>query len=154
MALNGARAKGHDAVIMTEVHDLTNLMELEYESSGSYGALQGATSANGWWWFSGHSDGGPCSGSGGYPNGDNYVTQAIQLCTAIYNNSADDPSVGSTYAGYRMLWGINSPYSYNKYYSIMVYLPGAKKWYCVGTDGTSQINWGDWGAGLGCWGNP
>lgn len=161
VALNGARAKGKDALIEEEMHQLQVIAEEEFDSSGSYANVQPSAS-----WVTGAGGGNTCSGLAW--GSDSYGTSAEQTCQAIVSNAvspSEPPATGPGeifYANTCSGNGFDSDCHGNATgngshakYSFMVFLPGAQMWYCVGSDGISQTSVDDtsWPS-LGCWGNP
>jgi prepilin-type N-terminal cleavage/methylation domain-containing protein len=135
-ALSTARGKAKDAKIKTEVLQLRTLLVQEYNDTGSYDNLQVQT------WIPGT----PCSNA--FTAG-SYASQAVAICNSIVatiNGESDVASWGSFYSG--------NPDEVNKF-SIFAWLPGAKKWLCVGSSGTSiGVGQGNGWADVGCYGNP
>lgn len=141
-SLGSARLKSRDAAIKREMLEYRTSLELEYNDTNSYAALQPFQ------WFTKveDCDSLPLSGK---PN----VVKANQICRAMYTLSAQDPVAAPDYRLY-----IGNYYGDNNKYSIMVYLPGEKIWQCLGSSGQSKVVWNGWNllppSPPGCYANP
>lgn len=138
-SLNSARSKAKDAAIKEGVHQLSSLMALEYDESGSYCNLQ-------YGWIT--ANGGTCDsvflGT--------YTTNARSICKNIYNNAAE---VGWGASGQYKIYA-NTIIGCGTAYSFMVFLNNGK-WFCSGSSGAKgeYITYGDPpNSNPGCYGNP
>ena len=142
-SLQSARLKGQDSAIISEMLQYRTLLELEYNNTNSYLALQPNT------WFTSLADCTTAFPLSGAPN----VIKANQICQSMYTLSAQDPYANP---GWRLCIGNGS--DQNNKYSLMVYLPGKKTWQCLGISGQSAgISFSGWNPGpgpLGCYYNP
>jgi len=118
-SLNSARGKAKDAAIKEGMHQMAQLMALNYSDYGSYCNLQPMV------WVT--ASGVTCS-SANFSG--IYASQAKAICTNIYNNAVDliDGS-----GGYRMLI-YTDPSTCSDTYSITAGLNNGK-WYCSGSSG-------------------
>ena len=134
-SLNSARGKAKDAAIKQEVTELTKLMEMNYDDTGSYSNLQTCN----WVTHSASSCNKPGVFSGTYTN------QAVSICNNIVSNSPNPE--------FAFLACNNTGEGQNKRYSVISYLNNGKL-FCVGSDGTSEtVSDGSFLA-LGCSNNP
>jgi len=128
VSLINVRYKAKNAVIKTEINQLSKLLELEYADSGSYNNLQKYFIVP---------DQGACNKleiAGGY--GGNYRDQAIALCEKII---ATAPSIDPDYQFLMAHGSLEDP---DNKYSIMVTLwalsSSSPNYYCVGSSGNSE----------------
>ncbi len=132
-SLGTARNKGRDASIMQEVNQIANSMELEYLNSGNYANLFVA----GGWAYTAANCNANFAGT--------HAAKVREICTNIVNNISGGQGVY-----------INIPSGSNSaHFTIMAYLPGSNKAYCVSDRGqkSSSCAWGTWSCS-GCYANP
>lgn len=131
-SLNSARLKAKDAAIMSAANSIMKAAQIDATTSQDYGAYQF------YYWGSARS----CDSYFGSTSNPASVKAA---CNSIINN------VGTS-TEYRM-WASRWTGNYPKL-SIMVYLPGAQKFYCVGSNGRSSatliMNGGGCGGNYNC----
>ncbi len=133
VSLASARAKAHDATIISEADQLQTLAELNNNDYRSYTNLQ--PPSPGVWIASGACASASVSGT--------YAAQFISICNEILQNESGGNS-NYFYAGNLTSAASN--------YSFMSWLPYQQTYYCVGNDGTSYTT-GTWSS-LGCRSNP
>jgi len=149
-SLSTARLKARDSLIISEVLQLRTLLESEYSENNSYANLQ--TNGTTQWWLNTVAQ---CNA--GFRG--NYHNQAAAICINIVNNSDG----AGWWGDFRLHLGVETSTpannTHDKNYSIMVWLPGKKAYYCIGSSGQtsnttdgSPANW-PWGQ-PGCWQNP
>lgn len=132
-ALSSARAKARDAAIQTDMRELATIANLHRSDTGDYSGIHQYD----WDWNADDCDD---SFSG------NYAARARTLCKHVLaqNNG------GGLYSG------VSSSFSDSENFSYMAYLPGANRWFCVGSKGLSATtpnpsdNWNR----SGCYNNP
>jgi len=120
VSLSTARAKAKDSVIVSALHEMRNLMELNYSTNQSYAQLQVG------WVGSAIGDCETQFSSAGI-----YKDQAIVLCKKILANSIQ----GAGGPGQRYYTGVFNGTGRN--FSIMAWLSNGKN-YCVGSSGISS----------------
>jgi prepilin-type N-terminal cleavage/methylation domain-containing protein len=136
-SLGTARNKAKDAAIKEEANQLVTLMELNYQTYGSYCNLQYA-------WIT--ASGGTCSV---FTTG-NYATQAQAICKTIFNNAAD---IWAPTGAYRIYSNTSvSGKDCSSIYSFMIALNDGN-WYCVGSSG-AKGEYADYTSQPGCYNNP
>lgn len=138
-SLKSARIKASDTAIKAEVMEFRKIMLLEYQDSGSYQKLSRT-------WVPWNT----CTFL--YANGgSSYSAKAVQICESIVEkSSAVSSNVGF---GCCQFYTLVSGGDYTKYFSIMAWLPGSKKWFCVGSSGAvSEV--ASYNLQPGCWNNP
>jgi prepilin-type N-terminal cleavage/methylation domain-containing protein len=135
-SLNSARKKANEAAIKSQVLQFATLMELEYDDTGSYAALNRS------WVGTSRS----CSAAG---FGGNYAAQAVRICEGI-RNAITNPSVNEFYTGVNTAAG----FSNSTQYSVMAKLSDG--YFCRGSSGGSSegSSGADSWLGEGCYGNP
>ncbi len=130
-SLSSARTKAADAAIMAELRNLSQLMYLNYDDGNSYAQLQ-----YGWDYTAAD-----CNNS----FTGNYAANARQICASIVSkNSGAGLHTGNAVNG-------------TTQFSLMAYLPGKQRWFCIGSSGGSSAttpNETTYWVGAGCYGNP
>lgn len=144
-----AKYKARDAAIVSSVQSYGTALEQEFLNAGNYGALLGNTGQG--VWIQKKDD---CESAGFTGQFDN---TAKSICRKIIQDSAYpnqlEVSFGSLFIGPGVTASIN-PTPTPRTFTIMVYLPGIKKFYCYGHDGKkSMVELGDNWTSPGCWGN-
>lgn len=130
-SLSSARLRARDAKLMQEARSLAQLHLLEYADANSFSRFN-----QGRWRTSTAAGGTFLCTDGTYPfvaAGSNHAAQATSLCTSMVN------TIGTvtTNAVYN---GVNGTYwNPAQSWSIMVYLPGQNKYFCIGSSGRSSI---------------
>lgn len=132
-SLNNARYKARDAAIKKQMLQFRNLLELEFNNTGTYAALQA-----GW---SGVSPTASCNTIYNPGSANPNVVQANKICNSLVGLSDQDPIGGTN--GARFYTGIQVG-AYTSSYSMMVYLPWLKKWQCIGVSGQSTVTGWQW----------
>ncbi len=145
-SLNTARKKSKDAFLREQATQMRNILEQEYNDTGSYTGLQ----PNAWADTSAQCDSITLTG--------NYAAKAREICKAIITNSSiptwnNNPGIFKLYLG-------NGAVPQSQSYSIMVGLPYKDAILCFGSGGSTSdttisnaiINLG-W-LERGCYGNP
>ena len=122
-SLNGARMKARDAAIKSAMHEVSTLMNLNYNEYGSYCNIQPDIWVN--------NTNTACDAGYFFPSA--YSQKAVALCQNIYNNSGSFWSdthqfhislySGSTCAD-KYLWAVQ--------------LNSVDKWYCSGSSGKGE----------------
>lgn len=126
-SLNSARQRARDAAVKTGVRELSTLMQLEYNDTGSFANLQSG------WDYNATDCNNSFAGS--------YATNARQICTSVVSNG------GAMYTGNNT--------NLSTHFSIMGLLPGAGRYYCRGSSGgTSDTETGSNWLSAGCYANP
>jgi prepilin-type N-terminal cleavage/methylation domain-containing protein len=156
-ALNSARLKGQEAVIIGELVQFRDLYELAYSTNGNYGSLQPQSVSLFCPYYNGSNAGYVCTASAATPcsniygvgksiNDPNYYPTALNLCNEIV------ASTGS--------FSIGLAISINQQYSLWAYLPSQNKYMCLGSSKNNSIVssapiFGSGSSGSpGCPGNP
>ena len=139
VSVSSARLKARDSTLISQADEMRKLFELEYYDNKSYINFQ-----RGGWMHSAADCNSNFSG--------NYQAQARAICINIINTSSGDEPWG--YGDIR--YYVGNSIDTDKYYSIIIYLPGKKKFYClgssgVGSDSTDPSNF--WNQ-PGCFSNP
>ncbi len=114
-SITSARSKGKDASIKEEASQLVNLMNLNYNTYGSYCNFQ-------FGWVT------SVAGCASIANG-TYGANAQSICTNIYNNAVDAGSGMKIYLNTAGVGGCAATYS------MMIYLNDGK-WFCSGSSGS------------------
>lgn len=154
-AVQGARTKGKEAVIISELVQFRNLYETAYSTYGNYGSLQPsafntctAYSGSTGYLCAANSING-CSyiyGTGGDITNSSFSQSALTLCDQIVNDT------GGLYIG------LPGPTINNQQYSLWALLPYQNKYMCFGSSknnsstSSSPISAGS--TSPGCPGNP
>lgn len=125
VSLSTARAKAKDSVIVSALHEMRNLMELNYSTNQSYEQLQVG------WVGSAIGDCETKFSSAGI-----YKDQAIVLCKKILANSIQGAG-GPTQRYHTGVFNNGMGRNKIKYFSIMAWLSNGKN-YCVGSSGISS----------------
>jgi prepilin-type N-terminal cleavage/methylation domain-containing protein len=145
-----ARLKARDAALLSSVNNLRTSLEQEYVNAGNYGALLGTGAAGVWIQKKEDCDSANFGGSFGGP--------VTAMCKKIISDTKYPNDLGISPGSLWIGPGYSntvSPSATPKDYTIMVYLPGVKKFYCYGYDGNkSSVEDGStiWGQ-PGCWSN-
>ncbi|MFA6897591.1 MAG: type II secretion system protein [Patescibacteria group bacterium] len=124
-SLNGARLKAKDAAIMSSVDSIMKAAQIDAVSSQDYSAYYFAI------WPTGDCNAGFSSTSD--------PASVRATCNSIVKNIGSSTS----YPIWFSTWG--SP-TYPKL-SLMAWLPGAQKYYCVGSNGASSASQTSWSCG-------
>jgi type II secretory pathway pseudopilin PulG len=119
-SLNSARAKARDAAAKQGARQLATLMQMDYDSSGSYANFNGS-------WVPHTSCDSNFSGT--------YATQARNICKNILSNAKTVWASPPGELGYALF--VANTYGDPKRYSINVSLNNGK-WYCTGSSGTTD----------------
>ncbi len=145
-SLTSARDKGKDAAIEASAKQLQTLYFQEYQETGTFTALKGYyTGGSNGGWFTAASQ---CASPTGNYTG-TYGAQAKLICAAIVNNYP-----GSCNGGVLCLHTAGPGNGAADQFTIMAWLPGAKKFYCVSSSGaTSNTDTGSFNS-PGCYNNP
>lgn len=135
-SLSSARTKAQDSAIKSQVLQFRTLMELEYNTTGSYTNLNKG-------WVGMGSINRTCSNLG-YAG--SYGTKAVDMCTSIFN-AIVNKTENNIYTG------VNTDNS--RSYSIMARLSSGF-FFCAGSSGrtSDQGNGTDGWTGTGCYANP
>jgi prepilin-type N-terminal cleavage/methylation domain-containing protein len=144
-SLKSARDRNRDAAVRAQMIQFRNLLILDYDSTSpnTYANLQ-----KGWIFSLADCDTLFLSSSS-----NTNIARANTICKNLYNLSGNDPTQsGGTWATGRFYSGIGSG-ALTTHFSIMVFLPYAQKWQCMGVSGVSQTDFGTW-APAGCFSNP
>lgn len=150
--LDIAKFKARDSAITSSVHQLRTNLEQEYTISKTYANLLGTGSAGQWIQDEGDCDSATFQGA--------YASQMTDICKdiikdTVYPNDLNYP-LGSLWIGPGESNITDSKPLPQQRFSIMVYLPGQKKFLCAGSDGASSLT-SDLGVGIwsspGCWKN-
>ncbi len=144
-SLNTARKKSKDAFLREQATQMRNLLEQEYNESGSYYGLQT------WAWAN---DTASCNSLTFTSTNTAFVSQARSICNAIVANSSM-PTWNSTGATKFYLGHGSSPSIQS--YSIIVGLPYKDAYLCLGSSGavsdtttSNELIWSQ----PGCYSNP
>lgn len=128
-SLSSAKTKAADAAIKAEVKNFAQLMFLNSSDYDSFAQLQAS------WDYTAADCNNSFSG--------NYAANARQLCASIVSKN------GSFHTGN----SINA----TTHFSIMAWLPGAQRFFCVGSNGGNSAttpNETPYWVGSGCYANP
>jgi len=135
-SLNSAKLKANDAATMREVQQFAVLLHYQFNETRNYSSLQ-----TGAW----RNDAASCESS----FSGTYAEQAREICKNIVSRTISGPGGGRFYIG--------SAQSMNTTFSIMAWLQGKGRFYCVGSSGgtsaTVPIEESAW-VGAGCYANP
>lgn len=131
-SLKDARLKAKDTAIKTEVRQLANLMALEYNENNSYFKLQQPNQSN---WNDTVDE---CNGTTSPPIvhfSGTYAANAKQICVNIVTLTGRSDDNTNMHIGNHA--GPSGALDNNKF-SIMAYLPGTGKYFCMGSSGRSS----------------
>jgi prepilin-type N-terminal cleavage/methylation domain-containing protein len=132
--LNYNRFRARDAAIMTSTLQFAKLYEFNVLDHSSYAQLM-----SGW-------DGTSANCADSFASSQ-HVTKARELCSYIV---AQQGELG----GNRFYTGVAPAFTNTQFFSVMAWLPGAQRYFCVGSSGrTSFTTAGVWNA-AGCYNNP
>ncbi|EKE19490.1 MAG: hypothetical protein ACD_8C00150G0002 [uncultured bacterium] len=138
VSTSSARLKARDASIISAANSLMKAAQVDSVAGGDYSAWSTGT------WAGKYR---PCdSASLNFFAGTSQKDNAVASCKSIVDNGGGTAPLG---ASLWMGWAGVQP---NKF-SIMAWLPGAKAFYCIGSNGRSSslqnANNAGWGAGCG-----
>lgn len=131
-SLTGAKNKAKDSSVKNSLVEFQKLLELEYDASGNYYALQPNV------WFAV-----PATCDGSFTG--TYAAQAASICKNILTNSSDWFGSNRFFAGTSTNTG--------QTYSVMATI-NTGAFFCIGSNGNSAIDAGVSFSSLGCWANP
>ncbi len=136
-SVSSARTKAKDVAIKAEVQQLRTIMEENYTDYGSYAYLQPNSA-----WVPENSS---CAA---YVTGGTYAAKVQQICQQIITWQSGSIAPQPNRQFYLGVSGGDT-----QKYSILVYLPGANTYWCVGSSGNSGTDPGTWN-NPGCLKNP
>lgn len=132
-SLTSARNRAKDARLMQEARQIATLHNLEFAERNSYSNLN----RGGWRNTTGTPTGYRICADASYPFANpasNFAAQANTLCESIVN------VVGTAATG-ALYNGINGYFwDSARVWSVMVYLPGQNKYFCIGSSGRTSIS--------------
>lgn len=153
-SVSAAKSKTQDAVIISDMEQIENLLALEYSDQKNYDSLQ-----NGLWHYDSTYSGNYDSaiyylggGGGNIYSSSKYGDQVARLARDIIKNNINH------IPGYHGAFYLSSELTYPTHtpgvqkYSMAAYLPDRQGWYCVGSSGKT-FNVSSW-EDTGCFNNP
>ncbi len=133
-SLSAARLKAKDSLVISEVDQLTKIMEFEHLDSGSYAKFQPLARAD-WTYITSQCD-------SQFP-GSKYSSNLSSICKKILQNNSENPDGNNGPYVPRLsiaqATAVNNAVYDDQKYSIMAWLPGKEVYYCSGSSGKSYI---------------